>query len=95
MAFSITITMGEAPHRYRWDDGAVRADDFSLNLLKGTAAAYQEMGRQVGPFGMSLDPTDWDDGLAFLSMCIEANEADEIKTTGTLPEPPVPAGAVI
>jgi len=64
--------------------------------LRSVAKSYKEMGVYVGPWGMSLDPTDWADGLSFLCLCVEANEEGEIEATGCVPEPPpVPEGAVI
>jgi hypothetical protein len=96
MTFTVNMEYLGQSYRVKWDDGKIEADEDIKFALEDTAELIAESNGSIGPIGMDLDPEDWSDGLAFLSLCIIVNDDGDITTSGELPTPPsVPEGAII
>ena len=89
MAFTVNMEYLEQPFRVKWDNGEVETDQMFEVVLENASEYLAENDTVIGPVGMQLDPTDWSDGLAFLSLCLTVADEGTFKTSGDVPEPPV------
>lgn len=89
MAFTVNMEYLEQPFRVKWDNGEVETDQMFEVVLENASEYLAENDIVIGPVGMQLDPTDWSDGLAFLSLCLTVADEGTFKTSGDVPEPPV------
>ena len=95
MAFTVNMEYLEQTFRVKWDNGEVETDQMFEVVLENASEYLAENDIVIGPVGMQLDPTDWSDGLAFLSLCLTVADEGTFKTSGDVPEPPVaPDGGV-
>ena len=95
MAFTVNMEYLEQPFRVKWDNGEVETDQMFEVVLENASEYLAENDIVIGPVGMQLDPTDWSDGLAFLSLCLTVADEGTFKTSGDVPEPRVaPDGGV-
>ena len=89
MGFTVNMEYLEQPFRVKWDNGEVETDQMFEGVLENASEYLAENDIVIGPVGMKLDPTDWSDGLAFLSLCLTVADEGTFKTSGDVPEPPV------
>ena len=89
MAFTVNMEYLEQPFRVKWDNGEVETDQMFEVVLENASEYLAENDIVIGPVGMQLDPTDWSDGLAVLSLCLTVAAEGTFKTSGDVPEPPV------
>ena len=84
MAFTVNMTFVGRPTTVKWDQGQVEADPEVEYVLRARAEEIEDDGASIGPFGCSIDPTNWKDGLSFLALCMYVSEK-EVTTTGEVP----------
>ena len=81
------MTFVGQPTTVKWDQGEVEANPEVEYVLRARA-------EEIEDDGASIAPTNWEDGLSFLSLCMYVSEK-EITTTGEVPTAPVvPDGTV-